>query len=96
MPMALISRSDRTVPGTVQAHMAVAPVTAFEVVVLTPIDISVVFRGWAPLTRGTWRQQPDRPVGPRRGIAEPGHDRRVDGHRDVDRVRPGAAASLTS
>ena len=44
--MALISRSDHTVPVTVQARTAVEPAAAFEVVV--PIDLSLVFQGWGP------------------------------------------------
>lgn len=44
--MALISRSDYTVPVTVQARTAVDPVTVFEVVV--PIDLSLVFLRWGP------------------------------------------------
>jgi hypothetical protein len=44
--MTLISRTDRTVPVTVQARTPVAPGSAFDIVV--PIDLSRVFHGWGP------------------------------------------------
>ncbi len=44
--MPLISRSDRTVPVTVQARTTVDPAATFGMVV--PIDLSVVFRRWGP------------------------------------------------
>jgi len=44
--MALITRTDRTVPVTVQARTGVRPAAAFTIVV--PIDLSLVFRRWGP------------------------------------------------
>jgi hypothetical protein len=44
--MVLITRTDRTIPVTVQARSAVRPAVAFMIVV--PIDLSLVFRRWGP------------------------------------------------
>ena len=42
----LISRTDLTVPVTVQTRVDVPPARAFEINV--PIDLSVIFTGWGP------------------------------------------------
>ena len=44
--MPLISDQDKTVPVTVQTRAAIPPVRAFEII--TPIDLSLVFKGWGP------------------------------------------------
>ncbi len=44
--MALITGKDETVPVSVQTRAAVAPRRAFDVI--TPIDLSLVFKGWGP------------------------------------------------
>ncbi len=45
-PDGVDSRSDHTVPVTVQARTAVEPAAAFDIV--APIDLLLVFQGWAP------------------------------------------------
>jgi hypothetical protein len=44
--MPLISDQDETVPVTVQQRAAIPPSRAFEII--TPIDLSLVFKGWGP------------------------------------------------
>ena len=44
--MTLIANTDSTVPVTVQARAKVPPSRAFKIV--TPIDLSLVFKGWGP------------------------------------------------
>lgn len=44
--MGLISRTDITVPVTVQTRTALSPEDAFRIIV--PIDLSLVFKGWGP------------------------------------------------
>ncbi len=44
--MPLISDQDKTVPVTVQTRAAIPPSRAFEII--TPIDLSLVFKGWGP------------------------------------------------
>jgi hypothetical protein len=44
--MPLISDQDKTVPVTVQQRAAIPPRRAFEII--TPIDLSLVFKGWGP------------------------------------------------
>jgi hypothetical protein len=42
----LISKTDATVPVTVQTRASVSPARAFDVIV--PIDLSLIFTGWGP------------------------------------------------
>lgn len=54
--MSLITRTDRTVPVTVQTRISLSPEDAFRIIV--PIDLSLVFTGWGPFpgVRGAQNQ----------------------------------------
>ena len=55
----LISRTDPTVPVTVQTRTGLAPRRAFEII--APIDLSLIFKGWGPFpaVRGVKNQTAD-------------------------------------